>query len=186
MSVKHKPVWMRVMKALTLIFAVIALLSLFAALILPAVIETPFAASRSELSVSQAWVRPITVSTTDEAMAGMAMNDGVTAAYMIITNRGGADQLVSVSTDAAETAELHQTQVDEAGVARMRPQSDGLAIPSNGETRIEPMGYHIMLSGLSRSLERGQEISMQLTFASGTVLDVTALVADFAPEALSP
>ncbi|MDK3159350.1 copper chaperone PCu(A)C [Kamptonema cortianum] len=186
MSVKQKPLWMRVIEALTLIFAIIAVLSPFAAILLPAVLQALTSNGQSDLSVSQAWVRPITVSTTDETMADMPMNDGVTAAYMIIINRGAADQLVSISTEAAETAELHQTQVDEAGIARMRPQPDGIAIPSNAETRIEPMGYHIMLSGLTRTLERDQEISMQLTFASGTVLNVTALVADYAPEALSP
>jgi copper(I)-binding protein len=181
-SLKNKPVWMRVIEALTLIFAIIAVLSPFAAIILPAVLQALAANNRSELSVSQAWVRPINVLMSGDDMAGMNMDTGVTAAYMIVENRGnGADRLLRISTDAAQTAELHQTQVNDAGVARMLPQPEGIDVPPNGQLRIEPMGYHVMLRDLTRSLELGDELQLQLTFASGTVLDVSAVVSDFAP-----
>ncbi len=180
---KNKTWWMRLIEALTLIFALVALFSPFAAILLPAVLQAISANGQSDLSVSKAWVRPIAVSMAGSDMEGMTMNDSVTAAYMVIENRGGgADKLIGVSTDVASIAEIHQTQIDEMGVARMRPQPEGVEIPSNSTLLIEPLSYHIMLSGLTRTLEREQEITIQLTFASGTVLDIFAIVADFPPE----
>lgn len=183
MPVKSKPYWMRVIEALTLIFAIIAVLSPFAAILLPRLLQPLSTPRQSEIAVSNAWVRPIDVPAPSSDMEGMSMNDAVTAAYMTIENRGGAaDTLISVSTDVASIAEIHQTQIDEMGVARMRPQPEGVEILSNSTLLIEPLSYHIMLSGLTRTLEREQEITLQLTFASGTMLDVVAIVADFPPE----
>ena len=175
---------MRLIEALTLILAIIAMLSPFAALIIPLILQAQAANRQSILSVSDAWIRPINVSMDDGMMEGMVMGEGVTAAYMLIENRGGGnDRLTGITTDAAMTVELHRTQIDDAGVARMRIQPDGIEIPANTIVRIEPLSYHVMLSDLTRSLERGESVNLQLTFASGTVLDVSALVSDFAPNA---
>jgi copper(I)-binding protein len=175
---------MRLIEALTLILAIIAMLSPFAALIVPLILQTLSANQQSILSVSDAWIRPINVSTDDGIMEGMVMGEGVTAAYMLIENRGGiGDRLIRITTDAAVTVELHLTQIDDTGFARMRIQPDGIEIPANTIVRIEPLSYHVMLSDLTRSLERGQSVTLQLNFASGTVQDVSALVSDYAPDA---
>lgn len=180
---KSKPYWMRVIEALTLIFAIIAVLSPFAAILLPRLLQPLSSPPQSDMVVSNAWVRPIDVPAPSTDMEGMSMNDVVTAAYMTIENRGGAaDTLISVSADIATTLELHQTQIDASGIARMRPQPEGIEIPANSIVYIEPVSYHIMLTGLTQSLERGETIILNLSFASGITMDVSAVIADFAPE----
>lgn len=180
----NKPGWMRFIEALTLIFAIIAVASPFAAILLPAVLQPQISNGRSELSVSKAWVRPIEVSSAGHGMTGMAMNDSVTAAYMTIENRGsGSDQLISISTDVAAEAEIHQTQVSEAGIAQMIPQTNGVQILPNSVLNIAPGGYHVMLSGLTSSLRSGQSVVLRLTFASGTTFETVAIVSDLPPDA---
>jgi copper(I)-binding protein len=114
----------------------------------------------------------------------MAMSSGVTAAYMTIENRGGgADRLISVSTEVAAEAEIHQTQISETDIAQMIRQTDGVPILPNSALNIAPGGYHIMLSGLTGSLKSGQSVVLRLTFASGTTLETLAIVSDLPPDA---
>jgi copper(I)-binding protein len=108
---------------------------------------------------------------SEESSAG----GGVSAAYMTLTNRGGAaDRLVSVSTDAAGVAEIHTSEMDNEGVMRMRPLTDGLEIPANGSVMMEPGGYHVMLMNLQHDLNAGDSVTLTLTFASGKTLTVEA------------
>lgn len=62
----------------------------------------------SEITVSNAWIRP-------------GETDGSpTAAYMVIQNTGnGADRLLSISADFSNMLEVHETQIVD-DVARMR------------------------------------------------------------------
>jgi copper(I)-binding protein len=105
----------------------------------------------------------------------MGMNGPVSAAYMLIENRGGAaDRLLRASTDAAAVVEIHETQIDDQGVGRMRPLVEGLEIPANGSVRLEPGGYHIMLMDLRRDLVAGEIVRLTLTFESGKEITVEA------------
>jgi copper(I)-binding protein len=185
--VNTKPWWMRVIEALTLIFAIIAMVSPFVALIVPLMFQEQLVNQQSELTVYRAWVRPSYVAPNSNSVEGAFMEPGLTVAYMLIENTGGAnDRLVSISTNAATITELHQTHIDDAGVARMRIEPNGIEVPSYSVVRIEPLSYHIMLNGLTDDLVSDQEITFELTFASGTILDVAAIVSDYAPEPLFP
>lgn len=114
----------------------------------------------------------------DEEGETMPMHQGaVSAAYMVIENRGGqADRLISAATDAAGAVEIHQTTVDEAGVARMSPLPEGLDIPANSSVALEPGGYHVMLMDLQQDLVAGETLSLTLTFESGQEVVVEAEV----------
>jgi copper(I)-binding protein len=87
----------------------------------------------------------------------------VGAAYFVITNQGRqADTLVSISSPAAATVELHRTTV-ENGVSRMRPAGQPAIAP--GETlKAEPGQLHVMLKGLSHPLVAGTRVPLVLTF----------------------
>jgi len=120
-----------------------------------------------------------TATPTEEAapMGGMdmGMNGPVSAAYMLIENRGGAaDRLLRASTDAAAVVEIHETQIDDQGVGQMRPLAEGLEIPANGSVRLEPGGYHVMLMDLRRDLVAGEMVRLTLTFESGKEITVEA------------
>lgn len=108
--------------------------------------------------VGHPWARP----TAGAATPG--------AGYMTLDNRGPADdRLVSASSPAAEAVTMHRTEVRD-GVAGMRPQEGGIAVPAGGTVRLEPGGYHLMLERLRRPLALGETVPVSLTFAkAGTV-----------------
>jgi len=84
------------------------------------------------------------------------------AIYATIVNRGSADRLVGVASDAG-TAMLHSSDSAD-GVARMRMLSE-LPVPASGEVALAPGGTHIMLTGLKAPLTAGSDIGLTLRFA---------------------
>jgi copper(I)-binding protein len=156
----------------------------------------------SDVSASDAWVRAATANATGEmdtsnesstsvesgtssmdmetatpAMDMSSSGGGVSAAYMTLTNQGGAaDTLISVATDVAGVVELHTSELDSSGVMRMRPLTDGLEIPANGSVSLSPGGYHVMLMNLRQDLVEGETVPLTLTFESGKTLTVEAEV----------
>jgi copper(I)-binding protein len=121
------------------------------------------------LAVSDAWVR------------AAAVPEGLTspvnsAAYLTIENQGEAtDRLIGVTFAAAQRVELHESFVDERGIASMRPV-DSVELPPAGEARLEPGGLHVMLFGLDGPLSVGDTVSMVLRFEVSGSLTVTAVV----------
>lgn len=114
------------------------------------------------ITVQNAWAR---------ATPGAA-----TTAAAYVTLMGGAqpDQLISVSTPVAATAEVHQT-LTENGVMKMRP-APNLPIPAAKMVTFAPGGTHIMLMGLKQPLIAGQNFPMTLTFAHATPVMVEVKV----------
>lgn len=102
--------------------------------------------------VSDAWMRA--------ASTGRPMS----AAYLTLCNSGEApDRLLSISTEAAGAAELHQTRKNEAGVASMAPV-DAIELTPDEAVALAPGGAHIMLIGLTRAVAAGETITMTLEF----------------------
>ncbi len=105
-------------------------------------------------------------------MGGMAM----TAAYMVIENKGGApDALVSISSDVAGSLEIHETK-ENNGVMQMQALPNGLEIPANGSVTLKPASYHIMVMDLKRELKVGETYKVTLRFRSGKELPVDVTV----------
>jgi copper(I)-binding protein len=97
------------------------------------------------------------------------------AVYVTVTNRGAeADALVSATTDAATTVELHET-VQEGGVMKMRPRPK-FEVAGGGRLEMKPGGHHIMLLGLKRDLEPGDTVSVTVTFEKAGRMTIDALV----------
>ncbi len=95
------------------------------------------------------------------------------AAFMQLQNSDPAEQfLVSASTPAAETVELHMHTMDD-GVMRMR-QIAHIHLPPNKTVSLEPGGLHIMLFDLKAPLKPGDKVPMTLTFKDGSSKEITA------------
>ncbi len=120
------------------------------------------AAPGGEVSVSGAWIR--------ETLAPSA----TTAAYMTICNGGQTPvELIGVSTPIASSAELHETLTNDEGVASMRPvQSIRLAPGEAAE--LKPGGAHLMIFGIANPLAEGDQALLNLKFANGPDLEVSA------------
>ena len=120
------------------------------------------------------------------ALAEMSVNDPYAraagamarsgAAFMEIANTGETDdRLIAAATDAANRVELH-THVVDGDVMRMVHVEDGFAIPAGEAILLQRGGMHVMLMGLTRALEQGDEIEITLTFEEAGEMTVTVPV----------
>jgi copper(I)-binding protein len=91
-----------------------------------------------------------------------APEGGATAIYLSLTNDGGADQLVGVESVDAERASLHRTEQEDGYVV----MADQVAypVPAEGSVVFQPGGAHVMLEGLTREVEVGDELALTLRF----------------------
>jgi copper(I)-binding protein len=122
-----------------------------------------FADDSGSIRIDKAWAR---------ATPGMAKTAAV---YLSITNTGTtADQLVSVSTPAAERAEPHTMKM-ENNVMEMRPLGPVTIAPGKSIV-FAPNGNHIMLIGLKAPLKEGDTVPLTLTFAHAGKREATASV----------
>lgn len=116
-----------------------------------------------------------------EAWVRNANQGETTAVYMILHNHTDVnDALIGVSTDVAEAAELHLSAVQN-DVMTMTPQ-ERIEIPADGEVTLESGGYHIMLIGLKRDLQVGDEITITLNFENYPDVTVAVPVKESAEE----
>src|SRR5574343_530559 len=79
----------------------------------------------------------------DDVWARTGQPGQVSAAYMEIKNKGGADKLVAANCDCAQATELHDVKLID-GAMKMVPIA-GRDVPTNGEVKLKPGAYHIML-----------------------------------------
>ena len=99
----------------------------------------------------------------------------VSAAFMILHNHVIKERsVVAAYSDVAAAVELHN-HIMEDGMMKMR-RVDAIVIPGHGEVVLQPGGSHIMLIGLTRSLEMGEKVAIELEFADGERLSFEAPV----------
>lgn len=91
--------------------------------------------------------------------------------YLKITNKGGDDRLVSVTTERAANAQVHEMQMND-NVMIMRELKDGLAIPANSTVELKPGGYHIMFMNVTQPFKEGEMIKARLLFEKAGSIDV--------------
>jgi periplasmic copper chaperone A len=85
-----------------------------------------------------------------------------------------SDELISISTPAAERAEVHTT-LHEGGTMKMRPMT-AVAIPAKTPIRFRSGGMHVMLVGLRAPLTAGSTIEVTFRFRTAPELIVSAKV----------
>ena len=103
---------------------------------------------------------------------------GIVGGYFTVTNRGSEpDRLLSASSPAAESVQIHAVRVVGAGI-RVRPQPDGLAILPGSSLELKPRGYHLQLSGLRRAITVGDQLPVILAFAKGGNVELTLRIED--------
>lgn len=124
----------------------------------------PASAQSPAVDISGAWVR--------RAPPG----EGATAAaYLTIHNRSGApDELLSVTSDAADRVEVHETRWM-SNMAMMEPVPR-LTIAPRATIAMKPGGIHLMLLGLRRALEPGGRVTLELVFRQAGAMTVRAEV----------
>lgn len=130
------------------------------------------AQSSSPIVVTDAWARRAPAVHGGAHGSGPAGNGAV---YATISNRGAEeDAVISATSDAARTAELHEVR-SEGGVMAMRPVAR-MPLPAGGTLQLKPGGYHVMLLGLTRDLHPGDQVKVTLRFEKAPPLAIEAEV----------
>lgn len=112
----------------------------------------------------------------DDVWARTGQPGQVSAAFMDVKNKGAADKIVSAHCDCAKATELHDMKMADGKMLMM--QVPAMDVPANGELKLKPGGYHIMLIGLNRPLVAGETLPIKLKFEKAGEVTVQAQVKD--------
>ncbi len=127
-------------------------------------LAAPFVRGESGISVKDPWVRQNPPGTS------------VTAAYMVIENPAGADELLEVSCGCSAEGSLHVIEMKEGSDSMVMKEVPSIAVPPGASVALSPGGSHVMLMGLSGDM--GESVVLELRFRSGARISVTAPVLD--------
>ncbi|HEX5808253.1 MAG TPA: copper chaperone PCu(A)C [Anaerolineales bacterium] len=120
--------------------------------------------AKNGIEVDELWMRPV-----QQGENG--------AVYFVIHNHSSqADALTGISSDVAEAAEVHESQMN-ADVMQMHP-IQSLPLEPDAEVAFEPGGYHVMLVGVQKELKVGDEIQITLHFQNSADIALTVPVSD--------
>lgn len=92
-------------------------------------------------------------------------NAPVGAAFMMLMNHSAQDDvLVAASSPIAKRVELHTHIETGDGIMQMTEIEGGIVVPAGGMHMLKRGGDHVMLMGLTESLEQGGTVSLTLRF----------------------
>jgi copper(I)-binding protein len=97
--------------------------------------------------------------------------------FLKIENKGGADRLLSASSPASKTMELH-TMSMEGNVMKMR-EVKAIDIPANGTVELKPGGLHLMFIDLKSQLKPGLSVPVKLKFEKAGEVEVKFKIGGF-------
>jgi hypothetical protein len=105
------------------------------------------------ITVSDAWVR----------LSAVPRNPA--AAYFTLHGGGKDATLVSVESEVAIRAELHES-MSTGGMSSMKPIAS-VALPAGATVKFEPGGKHVMLFDMNPGITPGSRVPLLFTFADG-------------------
>jgi len=122
-------------------------------------------ANAAELEVTGAWLRlPPPVSDT-------------AAAYMVLYNPGGKPvRIIGASSDMARSVKMHGLKVE--GEVMNMFELETVAVAPHAFFAFSAGGNHLMLVGLKKPLQAGEEVNITLHFADGSHQRLKAIVRD--------
>lgn len=116
------------------------------------------------IEVRDAWARP-------------AAQGGNGAVYFVIENHlPETQEMIRVTSDLAEAVEMHESTMS-GDVMQMR-QLESISLEPDSAVVLEPGALHIMLVGLKKELQVGDNIEVTLQFRSFEDIKVTVPVKD--------
>lgn len=97
--------------------------------------------------------------------------------FMHIVNKGETDDaLIAVRSDSLPRIELHKSEIDDQGVARMIEQ-ENIPVPAGETVTLQPGGLHVMFMGMGGTeLSVGDAIEATLVFENAGPLEVRFVV----------
>ena len=106
-------------------------------------------------------LKGITVSNPHLVVFGKNAKSG--AGYLVILNKNSDPVILKKVTVNFGKAMLHETDVDEKGVAKMK-HLESIAVPGKGLLKLEPGGTHIMFMNISIEFDESGKYPITLVF----------------------
>ena len=111
--------------------------------------------------------------TSRGAWTRTADSGGTAAVYFVLANSADvADTLHGVSSDVSLKSGMHMS-MQHSGMMQMAPVRT-LPVPAADSVNFRPLGAHVMLEGLRRTLREGDTVRVRLDFVSGRSIEVRA------------
>jgi copper(I)-binding protein len=121
------------------------------------------------IEVHEVWMRPV------------AQGENGAVYFVMHNHSSEADELVGVSSDSAEAAEMHESKMN--GDVMEMHQVESVPLEPYAEIDFAPGKFHIMLVNLKQNLSVGDEIQITLHFKNLEDINVNVPVRDTpAPE----
>lgn len=121
-------------------------------------------ASQEALTVADGWV--------------MAAEEGMSAAFGVLTNTSDADiVVVGASSPASSALELHET-VEKDGAMVMQ-EVESFTVPAHGTAVLEPGANHLMFMDLTAAIAAGDEVEITLELEDGSSITWSAPAKEF-------
>lgn len=146
------------------------------------------AMTEEPMAMAEATPMPMALNAPD-ACAGVHFLDGWvrqavpgqpnSAGYALALNLGAEpERIIGGATGIATVLELHEMVMGEGDVMQMRPLEDGLLLPPGEAVRLQPGGLHLMLIGLTGTVEAGDTVDVTLTLEQAGDVTLTLPVRD--------
>ena len=132
-------------------------------LVLPLIVGS-FALNAADIEISNIYAKATPPNTKNSAMF-----------FNIKNNTNQTIKLISVSSSASKTSELH-THLHKDGMMEM-VQVDSIEVPANGETKLMPGGLHVMLMDINAPIKEGDKIEATLGFDNGEKITIKGIEA---------
>ena len=124
-------------------------------------------APKEGIEIRDAWIRS-------------APQGGNSALYFVIHNYSADDELVGVSTEIADAAEIHESSmVDDVMQMRML---ESVPLVSGEDVEFAPGGLHVMLVGLKEEAKVGDMVDIVLHFKNSEDIRLQVPVREGAEE----
>lgn len=94
------------------------------------------------------------------------VTDDMAAGFFVVRNSGGADTLLSVTSDLAKDVTMHSTQ---GGVMT---EEKSFAVPADGTLDFARGGSHLMFEQLRHKPKQGEKVAVRLHFRKTGEVDV--------------
>jgi copper(I)-binding protein len=111
------------------------------------------------LALSALTAHAQTLTAQDPWVRATVAQQKATGAFMQLQSPAGA-RLVEVRSPVAERVEIHEMRM-EGAVMKMR-EMPALELPAGQTVELKPGSYHLMLMGLKRALQAGEEVPLTL------------------------
>ncbi len=115
------------------------------------------------------------VSVSDPYARAMPPGQPNSAMFLELTNSAKVDHaLVAAESSVSKVVELH-AHIEEDGMMKMR-RMERVDLPAGEAVSFQPGGLHLMLIGLERQIEPGQQVVLTLIYEDGSRTRVEAPV----------